>query len=157
MCKKCPNPAQAYNNHFMSYTDMHTTSLVVMTAFQTISKTFNRKWHPSKSRDEYVTTFSIKSWNALHENERTTHKISKCNACTTMYPILTSAFPAQIGRLRKKGTYIEKENCENEPATCFEEMDCENQMETEHAVATTSSSANVQELQYRDVGTLMTS
>ena len=36
-------------------------------------------------------------------------------------------------------------------------MDCENQMETEHAVATTSSSANVQELQYRDVGTQMTS
>ena len=33
----------------------------------------------------------------------------------------------------------------------------ENQMETEHAMATISSSANVQELQYRDVGTQMTS
>ena len=62
---------------------------------QEIIKRFHMKWHPTESWQEYLSTFSVKSWKDLSLQQKHKHTLSNCHGCVMAHSNLQSKFPCQ--------------------------------------------------------------
>ena len=58
-----------------------------------ILKIWSKKWHPSTTRQEYETTFSIQKWKDMSAEQQQKHTLEKCRAPERCYHKLQMAFP----------------------------------------------------------------
>lgn len=58
-----------------------------------ILKRFKMKWHPTQSRHEYLSTFSVANWTKLSVLQQRKHSLSSCTECSTAHAILQNRFP----------------------------------------------------------------
>ena len=58
-----------------------------------IIKQFNKKWHPTGARCEYMATFSPESWKRLPQHIKQTHTLENCEGCQIHYAGLQGKFP----------------------------------------------------------------
>lgn len=68
--------------------------------FPAIYKLFNCRWHPTETRNKFLSVFSVTEWKRLSQEEKQQHSLQNCKACTTQHQTLTSAFPCK--RVTKK-------------------------------------------------------
>ena len=54
---------------------------------------FSRRWHPAESLKNYLTTFSLSTWRALSDVEKSKHTLSNCSACAVQFKNLQEQFP----------------------------------------------------------------
>lgn len=54
---------------------------------------FSRRWHPAEGHKDYLTTFSLSTWRALSDVEKTKHTLSNCSACAVHFKNLQEQFP----------------------------------------------------------------
>ena len=60
-----------------------------------VKKWFTKKWDPSSSRVDYLSTFSISKWEALSTQDKRKHSLSQCERCRQKYNDLQKSFPAK--------------------------------------------------------------
>ena len=96
-----PHIVRDYNGIFSGVPALQVTQKVAATKFLPILKLFNNKWHPQEMRNAYITTFSLDNWKELSEEEKNTHTIQKCVACSEKFAAYTAAFPTPKRRGKK--------------------------------------------------------
>ena len=82
-----------YNQHFSGVLQLQVTYATAAKRFNTITRRFNERWHPTEARESFLTTFSIYKWKQLPLDEKQNHTLSDCKACQNHSPILVNAFP----------------------------------------------------------------
>lgn len=61
-----------------------------------ILKQFNKKWHPSESRCEYMAIFSPESWKRLPLHTKRMHTLQNCAGCRLHHANLQAKFPGTV-------------------------------------------------------------
>lgn len=91
----------AYNEHFSDYPALKTTYGVAVKKFLSITKVFGNKWHPTHSKKEFLTSFSIEQWSSIEASEKAAHTLRACKICQTKHPALSQSFPLRSSKHKK--------------------------------------------------------
>ncbi len=89
-----------YNRHFTQTPRLQATYGIASKHFNTITRRFNNRWHPNKSREDYLKEFSIEKWEKLSTPEKTNHTLHDCKECQAQFPLLSAAFPGPKKRVK---------------------------------------------------------
>ena len=75
-----PNIVADYNNHFADNGNLQVTYNKASRKFPAIFQIFNRWWHLSETRVQYLTVFGVRAWNELLPEEKQQHTLQKCKS-----------------------------------------------------------------------------
>ena len=73
---------EEYNKLFKAYPGMQISAIAASKTFLTVSKNFNKPWHPQTRRNQYIQAFSREKWQSLSEGEKEQHVWKKCKCYT---------------------------------------------------------------------------
>ena len=96
-----PQTVQDYNKHFASIQGLQVTHKVASNKFLPIVRLFNNKWHPQEMKDAFLAVFSLDEWKVLPEEEKATHTVKDCKACSERFVAFSNAFPSPKRRGKK--------------------------------------------------------
>ena len=69
--------------------------------FLSITKVFGNKWHPTHSKKEFLTSFSIEQWSSIETSEKAAHTLQACKICQTKHPAISQSFPLRSSKHKK--------------------------------------------------------
>ena len=96
-----PQIVQDYNKIFASIQGLQVTHKVASNKFLPIFRLFNNKWHPQEMKDTFLSVFSLDEWKVLPEEEKATHTVKDCKACSERFVAFSNAFPSPKRRGKK--------------------------------------------------------